>query len=260
MSMCRVWLCEMGLALLCICCQVGIWMALKQNSNSEETATGEVGAVPVVKAMRVQEPDGAEKIECLAAERRQERQAKALVQLRSQEEMLAFAAEELSLHQLLANGKCQRLVTSVFFVKQMDRFQDFLEERQSRHQEALQELEEVVAEMDCSSWTKDERQALETYLSWRRRWAAIIYDPTVAQEEKLAVAEEFPLEASRIAFECLIRQFKSDSGESLKRYNQISRDLRFDVIHRFEYPGPMRHNVSHTDAQGRTHSYAVELF
>lgn len=260
MSMRRSWGWEMALAVLCICCQVGIWKNLRKNPDGEMAEPKEVGAAPVVEAMRTQVPKEKAAAADLVAERRQERQREALAQLRTQEEMLAFAAEELSLQQLMVHGKGKYLVSSVDFVNQMNRFQELLEQRQAEHQEALTELEEVVDEMDCSGWSDEEQQALETYMAWRRRWATIIYDPAVSQEEKLAVAEEFPQEAFQIAGRSLIRQFKADCEESLKKYNQISQDLHFTAIHKFMYPGPMRYNAKYTDAQGRTHLYSVELF
>ena len=77
---------------------------------------------------------------------------------------------------------------------------------ETNRQAALQEFEDLVEEIDCSHWSEDEQQALEAYLLWRRQWAAVIYDFEVPQEEKFAVAEEFPREAFQIAGESNSRQ------------------------------------------------------
>ena len=262
MSSGKTWTLEIGLALLCICCQFGIWKLLHQKKIF--TAGETLAPVPAeVTTMTVAETTTATReneTSVPADTLKQERQYRVLDNLLDQEEFLKFAAEELSFQRMLMEADCEFLVSSVTFYIQPERGRNAAEERIRRHEEALQELEDFVEGMDFSGLSEEERQVVDDYLDWRRQWAEVIYAPTVSPEEKLVVAKQCSVELRQNARNILLREFRSsEPWKALEKYNQLSYKLRFDAIHRYMYP-PGRIGMDYTDAEGIRHCYSVKLF
>ena len=262
MSNGRTWTLEIGLALLCVCCQLGIWKLLHQKKIF---TAGETLAPVLSEATRMPAAETTTAIRknetaVPADALKQERQYRVLDNLLDQEEFLKFAAEELSFQRMLMETGCEFLVSGVRFYIQPEQGWNAAEERIRRHEEALQELEDFVEGMDFSGLSEEERQVVDDYLDWRRQWAEVIYDPTVSPEEKLAVAKQCSVELRQNAINILLREFRSsEPWKALEKYNQLSYKLRFEAIHRYMYP-PSRIGMDYTDAEGIRHCYSVKLF